>query len=231
MGQTDDPDSGRQAPEAPASSKAFEHQPIMHPVRPALPELDALRPDPPPSPVLWSRDPINVTEPTFRVGECGVECCSASDFLAVDCRQVQVARSAFGQALGSSDSGAIRRRGGGNGPKRRPAGACGRHGAIWPKGRSSARWRKQEALAMPVLVIYAGKIGPLRATGLAGMTSARLCGIRCTPTFRATRARTSPPSGPARLRGQRPTAIRTGQLLRPPRPPWRWRPATCPAAR
>jgi hypothetical protein len=52
----------------------------MHPVWPSLPELDAVRPDPPPAPMLWNWNLINTGKLTFRMSLRGVKGCSV-DYL------------------------------------------------------------------------------------------------------------------------------------------------------
>jgi len=56
------PGSGRQTLEAPFVAEAVIHQPIVHPVRPSLPELHGLRADPPTSPVRRHRDVPGISE-------------------------------------------------------------------------------------------------------------------------------------------------------------------------
>jgi len=89
-------DSGWQAPEAPFTIDTVEHQPIMHPVWPSLPKLDAVRPDPPPAPMLWNWNLINTGKLTFRVSQRDVKGCSV-DYLrrlrGCPCAQLGTARA------------------------------------------------------------------------------------------------------------------------------------------
>src|SRR5688500_10690427 len=50
-----------------------EPQPVMHPIPPSLPELDLLRPNPPPTPMRRHRNPLRVSELPLDLVQRGLQ--------------------------------------------------------------------------------------------------------------------------------------------------------------